>query len=247
MSKVFARFIIPPIVSSMLLFSADAGAARPHEDCGSLENSYGPYDYTNPKDVESKLNRVERAHFDKGVEDLKGHLTTPGGKNQLAGDIAYTLRAFPNHHRALYAMVRLHIKNKDKPGRLMQYSADCWFNRATRFKPDDGVVYMLYGLYLSRMADYEDALVQYRHAESLLPDSAEVAYNMGLLFAKTEDYESAMRYANKAYSLGYPLPGLRNKLKRANAWNPEIKADPATEADPEAEADPETKAASTTD
>lgn len=208
------------IAAGVLVTASGAEAARPHEDCGPLQNAYGPFDYTNPDHVAKKLDRVERAHFDKGVENLKGHLTNAGGKAQLKGDIAYTLRAFPNHHRALYAMVRLHVKNKGKPGQLMQYSADCWFERAKRFKPDDGVVYMLYGLYLTRMDHYKDALEQYRYAESLLPESAEVAYNMGLLFAEMKNYDSAREYAEKAYSLGYPLPGLRNKLRRAGAWKP---------------------------
>ncbi|MEL7448527.1 MAG: hypothetical protein AAFN78_04915, partial [Pseudomonadota bacterium] len=109
------------LIAAGLLASAQAGAARPKEDCGPLQNAYGPFDYTNPDHVAKKLDRVERAHFDKGVENLKGHLTNAGGKAQLKGDIAYTLRAFPNHHRALYAMIRLHIQNKGKPGQLMQY------------------------------------------------------------------------------------------------------------------------------
>ncbi|MEM9056382.1 MAG: tetratricopeptide repeat protein [Pseudomonadota bacterium] len=222
MPQIRPRLPLLTIAATLALALAGAAAhgARPKEDCGPLQNAYGPFDYLNPDHVAKKLDRVERAHFDKGVENLKGHLTNPGGKAQLKGDIAYTLRAFPNHHRALYAMVRLHIQNKGQPGRLMQYSADCWFDRAIRFKPDDGTVYMLYGLYLTRMDDYDDALVQYRYAENYLPESAEVAYNMGLLFAETKDYDEAREYAEKAYRLGYPLPGLRNKLKRAGAWKP---------------------------
>jgi hypothetical protein len=30
--------------------------------------------------------------------------------------------------------------------------------------------------------------------------------------------DRALEHAHRAYALGYPLPGLRNRLKRAGAW-----------------------------
>ena len=44
--------------------------------------------------------------------------------------------------------------------------------------------------------------------------SAEIQYNLGLVLLELGDVEEAQVAARKAYELGYPLPGLRNKLKR---------------------------------
>ena len=44
--------------------------------------------------------------------------------------------------------------------------------------------------------------------------SAEIHYFLGLLLIETGDLDSAVVHARKAYSLGYPLPGLMAKLER---------------------------------
>ena len=76
-----------------------AASAVGEAACGPLETGgYGPYDYTNPIHFREKLPIVEGAHFDAGVESLRGHLKKNAGT--LDGDLDYTLRAFPNHHRA---------------------------------------------------------------------------------------------------------------------------------------------------
>jgi tetratricopeptide (TPR) repeat protein len=46
-------------------------------------------------------------------------------------------------------------------------------------------------------------------------DSAEINYFLGLVLVDQKDYPTAREYARKAYTLGYPLPGLRDKLARA--------------------------------
>jgi tetratricopeptide (TPR) repeat protein len=45
--------------------------------------------------------------------------------------------------------------------------------------------------------------------------SAEINYFLGLVLVDLKDYAAAREYARKAYTLGYPLPGLRDKLARA--------------------------------
>jgi tetratricopeptide (TPR) repeat protein len=45
--------------------------------------------------------------------------------------------------------------------------------------------------------------------------SAEINYFLGLVLVDLKDYAGAREYARKAYTLGYPLPGLRDKLARA--------------------------------
>ena len=104
------------------------------EACGELKNPFGPFDYriATPEDKDV----VERRHFTSRVEHLvQGQTVTHPG-----GDIEYTLRAFPNHPRALFAMVRLGEKeNRDKPIGS-PYTISCWFDRAIRFTPNDGAV-----------------------------------------------------------------------------------------------------------
>jgi Tfp pilus assembly protein PilF len=65
--------------------------------------------------------------------------------------------------------------------------------------------------------------VAYKRAYAMLPDDAVVNYNLGLLFAERKDYAQALPLAEKAYSLGFPLPGLKNKLVAAGQWPAEQK------------------------
>lgn len=185
------------------------------QDCGSLENGYGPYDYTDPTDVREKLPIVERFHFNVDVESLKR-----GQSAELpGGDLDYTLRAFPNHHRALYAMARYQLKyphSRLAPG--AQYSGDCYFERAIHFRPEDSRVQLVYGIYLDKRGNQAGAIERFRRAVELSPDSAEAHYNLGLLLFKSGEYVSAREHAQIAYDLGFPLQGLKRRLKEKNQW-----------------------------
>ena len=189
-------------------------------DCGTLENAYGPFDYRDPANsapqpggAESPLSLVEGGHFNADVENLVRGLSTA----DPLGDLEYTLRAFPNHHRALYAMARYHLRRG--LGMHGRYSIDCWFERAIRFRPDDAVVYMIKGVFLARSGRKEEALDPYLQALELDDTLAEAHYNIGLLYADLGNYEAALRHAQTAYRMGYPLPGLRNQLQDAGVWN----------------------------
>jgi len=138
-------------------------------------------------------------------------------------DIQYTLMAFPNHHRALYAITQywfLPDSNKSKRVKNRQVTPppECYFQRAINFKQDDGTVRMLYGLFLHKLKKYSSALEQYKKAEQLSPDSPQLLYNLGLLHFDMKQYEKSISYAKKAYALQYPLPGLRDKLKNKGYW-----------------------------
>jgi tetratricopeptide (TPR) repeat protein len=45
-------------------------------------------------------------------------------------------------------------------------------------------------------------------------ESAELNYFLGLTYFDLKNIDLARQYADKAYALGYPLPGLRNRLAR---------------------------------
>lgn len=194
----------------LLLCWCCAAAAN---DCGELANHYGPYDYTNPEHFRTKLGIVQGAHFTPDVEALIRGVT-----GDIENDIDYTLRTFPNHHRALYSVAKLQLRSGYR--RIGHYlTADCYFDRAMRFKPDDGIVRMIYGIYLHKKGRYEDALQRYKEALDLAPEEVELHYNIGLVYADLKRFKDAVPHAQKAYEAGYPLPGLRQRLKNAGVWD----------------------------
>jgi Tfp pilus assembly protein PilF len=176
-----------------------------------------PYDYTehlaNTPDWSGKtpIRVVENVHFTRDVEALRRGNTS----EDPAGDLSYTLNAFPNHPRALWAVSR-YQRQLGRP--LKPFTAECFFERAVKFKPDDPMVRMIYGAHLHVSGKPQDALKQYKIAEKIAPDFSELQYNMGLLYFDLKQYALAKQYAQKAYQLGYPLPGLKEKLKGIGQW-----------------------------
>jgi hypothetical protein len=51
--------------------------------------------------------------------------------------------------------------------------------------------------------------------EALDGRSAELHYVLGLVLVELGDYPGATQHARTAYDMGYPLPGLRDRLARA--------------------------------
>ena len=183
--------------------------------CGSLAklvNSYGPFDYTNPTDFKDNLPVVERYHFSSEVENLEQGMT-----GSIYGDLNYTLRAFPNHHRALNAMARLELRDGVGEGNK---PASCYFERAIRFNPTDASVRLVYGIYLYRQKHLESALRELEKAVELAPHFAEAHYNLGLVLSAAGRPAAAVEHAVSAKELGYQLPGLIRKLERTGHWPP---------------------------
>lgn len=172
---------------------------------------YGPYDYRTDK---SKLGIVEDYHFTPAVEAL-----VRGSTGELPGlDLSYTLGAFPNHHRALLAMVRYGEKMKSPQPPGARYSVDCYFDRALRFRPGDVIVRMIYAKYLAKSARNPEAIQQLEQATAFARDNAFSHYNIGLIYFDLKDYERALRQAHKAIGLGFPLTALRDQLQSVGKW-----------------------------
>lgn len=210
-------FLITSAFFQALFFMANAFASPA---CGDLKNHYGPFDYVDPK-ADKEI--VERAHFTSKVENLIG------GKTSITplGDLNYTLRVFPNHHRALNAVSRYEIKKQQQSQQGGRYyspeaegglSAECYFERAIRWRPNDPNVYLVYGIHLHRIGSLDKALSAYKVSEKIQPNSADLQYNLGLLYFEMKQYTIAKEHAKKAYLLGYPLPGLRKKLTDVGRW-----------------------------
>ncbi len=175
--------------------------------CKGDPQAYGPYDYTNGSHRGEPLSLVEQAHFTLAEDRLKPRRS--GGIPAMLGDINYTIRAFPNHHRALYAVVRYQLQ----PHKIsLENKVECYLQRAIGYKPQDGVLYMLTGIYNHRLERYDMALDNYLIAEKNLPESGELSYNIGLVYEAMGQRDNARDYALKAKALEYPLTGLYRKL-----------------------------------
>jgi tetratricopeptide (TPR) repeat protein len=172
---------------------------------------FGPFDYRKASDGDKLI--VERKHFTRQVERL-----IRGESAWLGGDIAYTLRVFPNHARALAAMAKLARKEGTRTPREANWPVECWFLRAVTFAPDDALVRVVYGIELLADGSREEALQQLELARALSGEDANVHYNLGLAYFDVGNFERSLEHAHHAYRLGFPLPGLRDKLARTGKW-----------------------------
>ena len=168
------------MIAALLL----VGALAPGH-CGALHTYSEGGDYTDPKD-RAGLAIVESFHFGKQVEQL-----VRGMSSSVGDDIGYTLEHFPNHHRALSAMVRLAVRDKTAQPRGAKYSVACYFDRAIRFRPRDATVRSIYGAYLLTLDRTDAALEQLEEAAQLAPDNPTTHYNLGLLYLKKNDFARA--------------------------------------------------------
>ena len=136
----------------------------------------------------------------------------------LGSDIDYTLRAFPNHYRALDAMMRLAVRDRTPQPEGATYTVNCYFDRAVRFRPHDGVVRLMFGLFYYRNGDLKNAIVQGSLGDELTPNNPNIKYNLGLFYFQAKEYEKALSYAQQAQLLGTKLPGLKRKLVKIGKW-----------------------------
>lgn len=180
--------------------------------CGPVASmGYGPFDYRGLDPYVRWL--VEHAHFTPVVEALiKGQSATIGA------DIDYTLRAIPNHHRALVAMTRLVEKTKSQQPPGARSRAECYFDRAARIAPDDARIYSIYGDYLRRSGREADARKALELSERLGQGDPYNAYNLALVWLDLKQPDRAVPLARMAYSAGTMPEGLRNRLKAEGRW-----------------------------
>lgn len=200
------------LLSIALAGPAMAAATTAGADCPSYVQHKPGGDYTDAEDREG-LGVVEQFHFTPDVEGL-----VKGASGPLGGDIGYTLEHFPNHHRALGAMTRLALRDKNRKPNGANFTIDCYFERAIQFRPKDAKVRSLFGSYLLALGQADAALDQLERAAALEPGNPTAHYNLGLIYLRKKDYDKARASAEKAYGMGFPLPGLKNKLIAAGQW-----------------------------
>lgn len=194
-------------LSLMAALAYPLTASAQTSPCGALSNAYGPYDYRTDRD---KLEIVERFHFTPQVEAAIGL--------RSAGDHDYTLRAFPNHHRALLSLARYGEITKSPQPRGARYSIECYFDRAVRFRPDDTVARMLYAQYLWKNQKPEQSLAQLAAAEQYAKDNGFTHYNLGLVYLEMKQFDKALKQAHQALALGFERTELKQQLQAAGQW-----------------------------
>lgn len=198
------------------LLAVGSASAAEKNYCGDLRNGFGPFDYRERATLPAELQVVERHHFSPEVEG--GIRGANDSINNIGADLWYTLRAWPNHHRALISMSTIALRTKTVmlPGAV--FPVECWFNRAIRFAPNDGTVHAIYGNYLLAVGRNDPALNELKQAVDMEPENPVINYNLGLVYFKNKDYDLALKHAQKAYSKDYPLPGLKKKLIEVGKW-----------------------------
>ena len=212
-----------------------AGAVAAHAavaqgiGCGGLANNYGPYDYRQYKDMPeidpvtkqmSPLQMVEGAHFIDTCEAL-----VKCKRGSIGSDIDYTLRAFPNHHRALIAMMLYGERTKrDQPPEAL-FTVDCYFKRALTWKADDVIVRLIYAGYLNGKGKTAAAKEQLEAANKLTAsgNNAFSVYNVGMVALDLNEVDLAVDAARRAYGAGMTHPILRQRLMAINRWPAELR------------------------
>ena len=201
---LLAALVLAGLAPAVLAQNADGGS------CGVLRNAYGPFDYRTQRD---KLQIVEDFHLNTASENL----IKPMGRN-FGGDFDYTLRASPNHHRALIAMARYSERTKSDRLADMNWTVDCYFDRAMRFARDDMIVRMIYAGYLGHTNREAQALAQLDYVAQSAGDNPFTHYNLGLLYLELKHYDKALAQAHTAQQMGLPRTELREALKKAGKW-----------------------------
>ena len=85
--------------------------------------------------------------------------------------------------------------------------------------PESSVTYATLASYLYRQKNYAEARRVLETGLEKVPEpTAEMHYFLGLVLVKQKAWEEAREHAVEAYTMGYPLPGLRRKLKAVGHW-----------------------------
>jgi hypothetical protein len=204
------------LILALVAFAPTSATGQAREgQCGNpFVNHFGPFDFRTAPAATRKL--VEDFHFTVGIESMTRPATTMF--HEMARDVEYTLRVFPNHHRALITMGRLADRFKSDPPPGIDLSVECWFERALRFRPDDTVARSLYAQFLHRQGRKDEAITQLNFAATQAGDSALSLHNIGLVFLELGEVDNALAQAHRAAALGLVNSRLEAALRARNRW-----------------------------
>lgn len=201
-----------PLLLSLGMGQAPVLAQVSAEFCGPLKVRLqaGPWDYRRDKE---HLPLVENAHFMPKTENL-----ISGTSGKLGPDFDYTLNKFPNHARALLALIPLNRRWPDPRAIELPRPVECYYERAIRYAKDDMVVRMIYARWLDDQKRRGDALQQLDFVAEQSKDNPITLRSLGLIAIEMSEFDRARRYA---WSLEELAPGttvLREALQKAGQW-----------------------------
>ena len=158
------------------------------------------------------LKNNEEVHLHKGLR----HLATrkPHELEYAVSEFHYMLWVWPNHPQALRGVFEAATLLK-RPQLVDKYAKP-----AIDVAPDAAPTYVIIAAHLMRNGNPKAAEPLLLKAIELDPASINANYNLGLLYMQTKRPELANQYAQKAYAMGHPFPGLRKQLEAAGAWKP---------------------------
>ena len=202
------------------------------KNCTGSAQGFGPYDYfdindeSDAKYVEGRYWEIDKIHTDQAVPILSKRGRITQGDLQYAGNqLDYTLRAIPNDPKALKLMVDYDRMRRSNPTLVSPIPLpECYFQRALEFRADQEHISLIFGVYLHQIKQYTTAIAQFKRAIALNDKATEAYYNLALSLIASGDIKGAVPYAKKAYELGFPLPGLREKLRRKGVWDDAAKS-----------------------
>lgn len=133
------------------------------------------------------------------------------------GECNFILKIFPNHPTALALMSEICEQWKSPTCML-----DDYFQAAIAINPKVAETYVILGIHLHRVHQYEKAIERYQQALQLDPNLTSAHYDLALAYLKTQRFALANEHAQRAYALGASVPGLRNMLQEAGHWDPTV-------------------------
>ncbi len=212
-------------LAAALAVAATTAALAQNGGCGSLASSYGPYDYR--RERHDKLRIVEQNHFTPEVAAL-----LRGKSGPLGADLDFVLRASPNHHRALEALVRLRERPELLQRSGLPRTVECYFDRALRFQPNDTTVRLFYVTLLIQQNRRDEALRELERARGYAGDNPFTHHNIGLLYLDAGAPAQALAQAHRALELGFVRDDLRARLAAGGHWRDPAPSVPRQAAEP---------------
>ncbi len=186
-------------IAAVVAFSALPAFGKPHNN-----------DYYSVNLDRGLLNTVETYHLGPGIAKMKVK------RYEVAkGDFDFILNYFPNHPQVLILMAELCEAWKSPKCDIQAY-----FDRAIDRNPNVAETFVIAGIYQERAKRTPQAIESFKRALAIEPNSVNANYNIALAYLDSGQYELANAHAQKAYALGAPLEGLRERLQRAGHWQP---------------------------
>ncbi len=138
---------------------------------------------------------------------------------QSREDALYTLHRMEETD-PLYEDIALHVAQTHYY--LEEYSdAEKYLKKIMSVNPKYSGAYSTMSVVYQAQGKIDSAIAILEKGDKALQGkSSEIHYFLGLILVDEKKYEEALRHARIAYELGYPLPGLKNKLKKLGKWTP---------------------------